>query len=98
MWSNNYGLIDKELITQLVKQVEYLTRRVKELEAKLSKYENPRNSNNSSVPPSQDLFRKTKSLGVKSNKPQGGQKGHKGSKTRNGYYAKYHHNSRHYLV
>jgi transposase len=53
------------------------------LKARLAKYENPKNpknSSNSSIPPSQDPFRKTKSLRIKSNKPQGGQKGHKGSK------------------
>ena len=47
---------------------------------KLSRYENPKNSSNSSVPPSQDPNRQTKSLRKKSNKKVGGQKGHKGSK------------------
>jgi transposase len=73
-------LTDKQLIEKLIAQVTVLTERVLELEAKLSKYENPKNSGNSSLPPSQDPFRKTKSLREKSNKPQGGQKGHKGSK------------------
>jgi hypothetical protein len=50
------------------------------LEERLGKYENPKNSTNSSIAPSQDSFRKTKSLRKKSNRPQGGQKGHKGSK------------------
>lgn len=53
-----------------------------ELKERLAKYENPKNSGNSSVAPSQDPFRKTKSLRARSNKPQGGQKGHKGSKLR----------------
>ena len=57
-----------------------LHKRVNELEDKLSKYENPKNSGNSSVPPSQDPNRITKSLRKKSNKKVGGQKGHKGSK------------------
>ena len=64
-------LTDKVLIQQLLKQVDQLTARVKELESvkvenerlrkrvseleqKLSKYENPKNSGNSSVAPSQD--------------------------------------------
>lgn len=50
------------------------------LKERLSKYENPKNSTNSSVPPSQDPNRKTKSLRKKSNKKVGGQKGHKGYK------------------
>lgn len=50
------------------------------LKERLAKYENPKNSSNSSVAPSQDPFRKPKSLRKKSKKPQGGQKGHKGSK------------------
>lgn len=73
-------MTDKELIAKLVSQVEYLTKRVKELEARLSKYENPKNSTNSSTAPSQDPYRKTKSLRVKSTKKPGGQNGHKGSR------------------
>jgi transposase len=80
-------LTDKQLIKQLLKDFDVLKKeniqlrlRITKLEAQLSKYENPKNSGNSSVAPSQDPFRKTKSLRVKSNKPQGGQKGHKGSK------------------
>lgn len=78
---------DKQLIEQLLRDFESLKKentelrsRVTELELRLARYENPKNSGNSSVPPSQDPFRKTKSLREKSNKPQGGQKGHKGSK------------------
>lgn len=52
----------------------------KALKEKLQKYENPKNSNNSSVPPSQDQFRKTTSSRTKSTKNIGGQKGHKGNK------------------
>ena len=73
-------MTDKQLIAKLIAQVTVLTQRVLDLEAKLSKYENPKNSNNSGIPPSQDPFRKPKSLREKSNSPQGGQKGHKGSK------------------
>lgn len=52
------------------------------LKERLAKYENPKNSGNSSIAPSQDPFRKTKSLRKKSDRSQGGQKGHKGSKLR----------------
>jgi transposase len=70
-------LLDFEI---LKKENAQLRLRVTELESKLAKYEHPKNSGNSGVPPSQDPFRKTKSLRTKSNKFQGGQKGHKGSK------------------
>lgn len=80
-------LTDKHLIENLLIEFEILKKenvelrlRVADLELKLSKYEHPKNSDNSSVAPSQDPFRKTKSLREKSNKLQGGQKGHKGSK------------------
>ncbi len=82
---------DKELLNSLLKEfaifreetsrvIADLERQIVVLNDRLAKYENPKNSNNSSVSPSQDPFRKTKSMRVKSNKPQGGQKGHKGSK------------------
>jgi len=94
-------LTDKQIIQQRLKDFEALKKentrlalRVAELEKKLSKYENPKNSKNSSIPPSQDPNRVTQSLRKKSNKKvaapaclpvgtaggQGGQKGHKGSK------------------
>jgi len=80
-------LTDRQPTHQLLKDFEILKKenaqlrlRVAELETRLARYENPKNSGNSSVAPSQDPFRKTKSLRTKSNKPQGGQKGHKGSK------------------
>ena len=73
-------MTDKQLIEKLITQVLILTQRVLELENKLSKYENPKNSGNSSVAPSQDPYRKTKSMRGLSNKSQGGQKGHQGSK------------------
>ena len=82
-------MTDKALIKQLtarVKELESvklenkrLSKRVSELEATLSKHEHPKHSSNSSVAPSQDPFRKTKSLRGKSKKSIGGQKGHKGS-------------------
>lgn len=80
-------MTDKQLIKQLLKDFEVLKKeniqlrlRITELEERLAKYENPKNSGNSSVPPSQDPFRKPKSLRGRSNKSQGGQQGHKGSK------------------
>ena len=80
-------MTDKQLIINLLLDFEILKKenaklrvRVGELEAELTKYKHPKNSGNSSVAPSQDPFRKTRSLRTKSNKPQGGQKGHKGSK------------------
>jgi hypothetical protein len=80
-------LTDKETKKQLLRDFEILKKenialrlRIVELENKLSKYENPKNSGSSSVAPSQDPNRKTKSLRGKSNKLQGGQKGRQGSK------------------
>jgi len=84
-------LTDKEIISNLLEEFRVfkkeankiilsLRKEVKELKEKLNKYENPKNSKNSSIPPSQDAYRKTKSLRKKSNKKVGGQKGHKGSK------------------
>jgi hypothetical protein len=80
-------LTDKEIIKQLLRDFEILKKEnialrllIVALENKLSKYENPKNSGNSSVAPSQDPYRKTKSLRGTSNKLQGGQKGHQGSK------------------
>jgi len=52
----------------------------KSLQNRLSKYENPKNSRNSSIPPSKDENRpfKSKSLREKSGKKPGGQIGHEG--------------------
>lgn len=84
-------MTDKETISDLLKEfslfkqetnkiISNLRKEVKALKEKLSKYEHPKNSTNSSIPPSQDGFRKTKSLRKKSTKKVGGQKGHKGTK------------------
>jgi transposase len=80
-------LSDKELIQKLLQEFSILKQEIvllkKEivfLKEKLSKYENPKDSKNSSIPPSQDPNRQTKSLRKKSDKKVGGQKGHKGSK------------------
>lgn len=80
-------MLDKQILQKLLHDFEALkkenirlSKRVAELEEKLAKYENPKNSKNSSIPPSQDPNRETKSLRKKSNKKVGGQKGHRGSK------------------
>jgi transposase len=51
------------------------------LKEKLAKYETPKNSNNSSMPPSRDENRsfKSKSLRKKTGRKPGGQKGHEGT-------------------
>jgi transposase len=51
------------------------------LRQKLSKYENPKNSRNSSIPPSKDENRplKTKSLREQTDRKVGGQEGHEGN-------------------
>ncbi len=62
------------LVTQLLSHLNKLEARVNELEGRLGK-----NSRNSSRPPSSDGFgKRTKSLRQKSDKPSGGQKGHRG--------------------
>lgn len=57
-----------------------LLEKIKDLEARLSKFEHPKNSKNSSIPPSKDDNRKPKnqSLREKSGKKVGGQHGHEG--------------------
>ena len=76
------------LIEQLFAKIKALEERMLVLEKensilreKLSKYENPKNSRNSSVAPSKDENRplKTKSLREPSDKKVGGQKGHEGN-------------------
>lgn len=67
-------------IAQFENQVLGLQKENRLLREKLDKFENPKNSGNSSIAPSQDPFRKTKSLRKKSNRKVGGQKGHKGNK------------------
>ena len=80
-------LTDRELLKKVLEELELLRAeneqfklRIVDLEARLEKYENPKNSGNSSIPPSQDPFRKTKSLRGKSKGKPSGQKGHKGKK------------------
>jgi transposase len=80
-------LDDGQLLAQVLEEVKLLRQenerlklRITELESRLEKYENPKNSGNSGVPPSQDPFRKTKSLRGKSGRRPGGQKGRKGKR------------------
>ena len=87
LWTKNSILTDKLIIQKILHDFDAFKKEhirvlkyVVELEEKLSKYENPKNSKNSSIPPSQDPNRETRSLRKKSNKKVGGQKGHKGSK------------------
>lgn len=72
-------ILQKE-ITELKTLVKYLLEENAELRRRLSKYEHPKNSNNSSVPPSKDENRPVrKSLRKPSGKKPGGQKGRKGN-------------------
>lgn len=67
-------------IAILVQKVESLTKEVEYLRGRLSKYETPKNSNNSSIPPSKDDNRpKRTSLREKTGRKAGGQKGRKGN-------------------
>ena len=76
------------IIGELLQQIEKLESEVIELRKensclreRLAKYETPKNSRNSSIPPSKDENRprRNKSLRKKSDKPVGGQQGHEGS-------------------
>ena len=69
----------QHLVKMILEKVDFLIKENVDLKHRLSKYENPKNSNNSSVPPSKDENRpKRKSLREKSNKKVGGQKGREG--------------------
>ena len=67
-------------VETLTQQIDVLNKENTNLKHRLSKYETPKNSNNSSIPPSKDENRpKRKSLREKSGRKSGGQKGHKGN-------------------
>jgi len=75
--------LDKEqlvdLVYGLIIMVDKLTAEVQDLREEVKRLKTPKNSGNSSLPPSHDLFRfKNQSLREKSNKKSGGQPGHKG--------------------
>lgn len=68
-----------DLVYDLLIKVDALTAQVQILQAEVNRLKTPKNSGNSSLPPSQDMFRlKNQSLREKSNKKPGGQPGHKG--------------------
>lgn len=75
-------LINKliERVDQLTAQVHNLQAEIGSLKQRLSKYETPKNSTNSSIPPSKDENRPkiNQSLRKRSGKRPGGQPGHKG--------------------
>lgn len=70
----------KQNITLTLK-VEELTQKVESLTKKLEHYQHPKNSGNSSIPPSKDENRpkRNQSLREKTGRKPGGQEGHKGS-------------------
>src|SRR6266702_8506951 len=79
--------LDKEELVDfaynLCLKVDQLIGEVKELREKINVLENKKNSGNSSLPPSSDLFTlKNQSLRGKSGKKPGGQPGHKGETLR----------------
>ena len=69
-----------KIISALILEIEDLKRENKELKQRLARYETPKNSNNSSIPPSKDENRpRHKSLREKSGRKPGGQKDRKGN-------------------
>jgi transposase len=71
-------MTDQERISHLEGQLSTALARIAELEAQLLGRKGGKNSTNSHTPPSVDLKRKNRSLRQKSDKPKGGQRGHKG--------------------
>jgi transposase len=72
---------EQKRIAELEKEIIELRKIVSILMERLSKYETPKNSNNSSVPPSKDENRPrhTQSLREQTGRKPGGQPGHKGT-------------------
>lgn len=66
-------------ILELQEQFEHVLLENIRLKARIKELEHKKGSKNSSIPPSKDENRKTKSLRKKSGKKSGGQQGHKGS-------------------
>lgn len=74
--------MDKDkIIQELLRKIEEFTKEVQYLKERLSKYETPKNSSNSSIPPSKDENRpkRNQSLREKTDRKPGGQIGRKGS-------------------
>jgi transposase len=68
-----------DIVYDLLIKVDNLTSKVQELTDEVQRLKAPKNSGNSSLPPSHDLFRnKNQSLREKGDKKSGGQAGHKG--------------------
>lgn len=68
-----------DMVYGLIIAVDKLTAEVQELREEVQRLKTPKNSGNSSLPPSHDLFRfRNQSLREQSNKKSGGQPGHKG--------------------
>ncbi len=68
------------IITALILEVNELKAENKELKRRLAKYETPKNSSNSSIPPSKDENRpQRRSLREKTGRKPGGQRGRKGN-------------------
>jgi transposase len=64
------------VISTLIQKVDELSLENAELRNRLSKYETPKNSNNSSIPPSKDENRpRCRSLREQTGRKPGGQKG-----------------------
>lgn len=70
-----------ELIQELLQKIVNLEKELTRLQSELEEYKHPKNSQNSSIPPSKDENRiqRNKSLRKKGEKPVGGQKGHEGN-------------------
>jgi len=75
-------LIGLDKLERRVKELEFLKKENTKLRKRLSKYENPKNSHNNSIPPSKDENRnrpkKNQSLRESTGKKPGGQLGRKG--------------------
>ena len=74
-------LSTEEQFAMLFEHIRYLQSEIDRLKERLAKYENPKNSKNSSKPPSSDFPKpqKTQSLRESSGKKPGGQSGHEGT-------------------